>query len=41
VRQLRPDQQERFRENLNQFHKRFGKSPFNPNAENQPVSPPR
>jgi hypothetical protein len=35
---LRPDQQERLRENLAQFRKRFGKGPFNPNAENQPSS---
>jgi hypothetical protein len=37
---LRPDQQERFHENLVRFRQRFGKSPFNPNAENNPVSPP-
>ena len=37
---LRPDQRERFHENLVQFRKRFGKSPFNPNAGNQPVLPP-
>jgi len=37
---LRPEQREQFRENLVQFRKRFGKSPFNPNAENQSPSPP-
>ena len=37
---LRPDQRERFQANLVEFRQRFGKSPFNPNAESQPASPP-
>lgn len=30
---LRPDQAEHFRQNVSQFRQRFGKGPFNPNAE--------
>lgn len=37
---LRPDQQEQLRQNLIQFRQRFGKSPFNPAAGNNSVSPP-
>jgi len=42
---LTPDQQQRFHDNLVRFKQRFGRNPFNPNAENpsppnaQPASP--